>query len=142
MYRCRDTVLCAAGNKFQNNGDYGPVSGNNPGNNHVQSEEKNKIRIMKDYSYDKLDTIFHSRIRLAITSALINVEEMEFTTLRDIIKATDGNMNTHLKKMEEAGYISVKKEFINRKPVTFYSLTKPGIKKFKEYLQVLEGFIN
>lgn len=96
---------------------------------------------MKDYSYDKLDTIFHSRIRLAITSALINASEIEFTTLRDIVKTTDGNMNTHLKKMEDAGYISVKKEFVNRKPVTFYSLTKTGMKKFREYLQVLEGFI-
>jgi DNA-binding MarR family transcriptional regulator len=96
---------------------------------------------MKEYQYDKLDTIFHSRIRLAITAALVNVEEIEFTTLKDIIKATDGNMNSHLKKMEDAGYISVKKEFINRKPKTIYSLTKNGRKKFEEYIKVLESFI-
>ena len=86
---------------------------------------------MSDYSYRKIDSVLHSRIRLAIVSALVTVDEMDFPMLRDIVGATDGNMNTHLKKLEEAGYISVQKEFVERKPVTNYRLTGKGRDKFQ-----------
>ncbi len=92
-------------------------------------------------NYQSLDELLHSRIRLAIVSILVMVEEIDFPALRDRVGATDGNLNAHLKKLEEAGYIGVKKKFIERKPVTRYRLTVKGRDSFKKYVETLEGFI-
>ena len=78
---------------------------------------------------------------MAIVSILTNYEEVEFTYLRDSIGATDGNLNTHLKKLEDAKYIRVRKIFIERKPRTFYSLTNEGNKAFRDYISHIERFI-
>ena len=97
---------------------------------------------MGDFDYRKLDTLLHSRIRLAIVSLLAGCEEAEFTFIRNSVKATDGNMNSHMKKLEEAAYVEVKKEFQNRKPVTFYKLTDKGRSAFNEYVRQLSGFLH
>ena len=96
---------------------------------------------MSDGNYHLLDELLHSRIRLAVVSILVTVEEIDFTLLRNQVGATDGNMNAHLKKLEQAGYIAVKKKFIERKPVTRYRLTAKGRESFKKYVETLEGFI-
>jgi len=96
---------------------------------------------MKDFDYQQLNVIIHSRIRLAIISVLISIGEAEFTFLREKVKATDGNLSVHLKKLETAGYIEVKKEFSNRKPVTTVKLTEKGIRAFEIYVTRLEKLI-
>ena len=96
---------------------------------------------MSEFDYQQLDDIIHSRIRLAVMSLLIGLEEAEFNFLKEKVNATDGNLSVHLKKLEDAGYISVKKEFINRKPRTMYALTKNGRKAFEDYLEQLEKMI-
>jgi DNA-binding HxlR family transcriptional regulator len=96
---------------------------------------------VSEFDYQNLDDIIHSRIRLAIMSVLITLEEAEFNFLKEKVNATDGNLSVHLKKLEEANYISVKKEFIDRKPKTVYSLTKTGIKAFELYVAQLEKLI-
>jgi len=96
---------------------------------------------MNEFDYQNLDDIIHSRIRLAIISVLITVEEAEFNFLKEKVNATDGNLSVHLKKLEEANYISVKKEFVDRKPKTVYSLTKTGVKAFELYVAQLEKLI-
>ena len=96
---------------------------------------------MNEFDYQQLDDVIHSRIRLAVMSLLISLEEAEFNFLKEKINATDGNLSVHLKKLEDAGYISVKKEFINRKPRTMYTLTKKGRKAFEDYLEQLEKMI-
>lgn len=96
---------------------------------------------MNEFDYQKLDDIIHSRIRLAVIALLITVDEAEFVFLKEKVNATDGNLSVHLKKLEDAGYIAVKKEFINRKPRTMYSLTKTGKKAFEAYLDNLEKMI-
>lgn len=93
------------------------------------------------FDYKQLDAIIHSRIRLAIMSILVGVSEAEFSFLRDQINATDGNLSIHLKKMEDAGYISVKKSFLNRKPLSTYKLTTKGHDAFKVYVERLERII-
>jgi DNA-binding MarR family transcriptional regulator len=92
-------------------------------------------------NYRSLDGVFHSRIRLAIVSILVTVEEIDFTSLKRQVGTTDGNMNSHLEKLESAGYLSVKKSFIDRKPITTYRLTAKGRKNFAKYVEILEGFI-
>ncbi len=96
---------------------------------------------MKDFDYQQLDEIIHSRIRLAIMSVLISVEEAEFNFFKEKVNTTDGNLSTHLKKLEDAGYIAVSKTFQNRKPVTRYILTKKGKQAFEIYIQKLENLI-
>lgn len=96
---------------------------------------------MKEFNYKQLDDIIHSRIRLAIISVLIAVEEAGFKFLKEKVNATDGNLSVHLKKLDEAGYIFVRKEFIDRKPVTSYRLSKKGQEAFKLYVERLENLI-
>ena len=84
-----------------------------------------------EFDYKQLDDIIHSRIRLAIMSVLISVEEADFNFLKDNIKATDGNLSVHLKKIEAVEYISVEKLFVDRKPLTKYRLTPKGKEAFR-----------
>jgi DNA-binding transcriptional ArsR family regulator len=96
---------------------------------------------MKEFNYQQLDDIIHSRIRLAIISVLIAVDEAEFKFLKEKVKTTDGNLSVHLKKLDEAGYIFVRKEFINKKPVTSHRLSKKGQEAFQMYVERLEKLI-
>ena len=96
---------------------------------------------MKDFDYQQLDDIIHSRIRLAIMSVLISLDEADFKFLKEKVNTTDGNLSVHLKKLEEAGYINVKKEFVNRKPVSSYKLSEKGVDAFERYIKKLEDLI-
>jgi DNA-binding MarR family transcriptional regulator len=96
---------------------------------------------MKNFDYQQIDDVIHSRIRLAIMSVLTAVDEAEFIYLREKVGATDGNLSVHLKKLEEAKYISVKKSFADRKPITHYKLTASGRKAFEAYIDNLEKLI-
>lgn len=96
---------------------------------------------MMDFNYHEIDDVIHSRIRTAIMAVLVSVEEAEFTFIRDKINATDGNLSVHLKKLEEHNYVSVKKEFVDRKPVTRYRITDTGRKAFEDYIKKLESII-
>jgi len=101
---------------------------------------KNK-RDNKNYSYEELDEVLHSRIRLAIVSALASLEEAEFTWLKEKTGASDGNLASHLRKLEEAEYVTLKKTFIGRKPVSIYSLSAKGENAFNAYIKALRKFI-
>lgn len=96
---------------------------------------------MSQFDYQRLDDLIHSRIRLAVVSILAGVEAAEFTYLRDRTGATDGNLGAHMKKLEEAGYVGVDKQFEDRKPVTRYSLTAEGREAFRRYVDRLETMI-
>lgn len=97
---------------------------------------------MKDFDYQQLNEIIHSRIRLAIMSVLISLEEADFKFLKEKVNTTDGNLSVHLKKLEDAGYTKVKKEFLDRKPVSTYSLTEKGKDAFELYIKKLEDLIS
>ncbi len=96
---------------------------------------------MNEFDYQQLDEIIHSRIRLAVMAVLISVDEAEFIFLREKVNATDGNLSTHLKKLEDGGYVAVNKSFENRKPITRYLLTSKGRKAFEIYVERLEKMI-
>ncbi|MGP1603317.1 MAG: transcriptional regulator [Treponema sp.] len=63
------------------------------------------------------------------------------TVLRDMVHATDGNLTAHCKKLENAGYLTVEKLFVNRKPVTLYSATSSGRSAVKKYAQQLASLL-
>jgi len=96
---------------------------------------------MNKYDYKQLDTIFHSRIRLAVASMLYHDGVCDFNSLKKGVGATDGNLTTHLKKMEECAYIIVEKKFVDRKPMSIYQLTDEGKKGLENYIDKLEKFI-
>lgn len=95
---------------------------------------------MKEIIY-ALDQEFESRIRLGIMSILMVNESVEFKTLKELLEVTDGNLASHLNALEKANYIQVKKQFIDRKPNTTYSVSKAGKKAFEDHLKVLETLI-
>ena len=90
---------------------------------------------------ENLNKIFDSRIRLGIMSALMVNTEINFNELKELIDVTDGNLASHLKTLEENGFIKVQKGFIGRKTNTTYSVTKAGEKAFKQHLDALEQMI-
>ncbi|MCC6288123.1 MAG: transcriptional regulator [Chitinophagaceae bacterium] len=90
---------------------------------------------------ENLNKVFDSRIRLGIMSSLMVNEELNFNQLKEIVDVTDGNLASHLKNLEENGYIKVQKGFIGRKTNTTYSVTKAGEKAFKSHLDGLEQMI-
>lgn len=92
-------------------------------------------------SIDDLHKAFENRVRLGIMSALAVNDALDFTALKEYLDVTDGNLATHLKKLEKEGFIRVEKSFINRKPNTKYYMTKEGQKAFEEHLKVLEEII-
>lgn len=92
---------------------------------------------MSEYDHRKLDRLVHSRIRLAVLSILAAAEDAEFTYLRDQVNTTDGNLSTHLRKLEEAGYVEADKSFVNRKPVTRYRITQEGSDAFRAHVERL-----
>lgn len=96
---------------------------------------------MADFDHTLLDDVIHSRIRLAVMAVLVAVEQAEFTFLKEKVNATDGNLSVHLKKLEESGYISAHKRFVDRKPLTSYKLTARGRRAFEQYVERLEGLI-
>ena len=96
---------------------------------------------MQDFNYQQLDDIIHSRIRLAILSVLIAIDEADFIFLREKVGATDGNLSTHLRKLEEAEYVAVQKQFVDKKPQTTYKLTDKGRAAFEAYVNRLESMI-
>ena len=88
-----------------------------------------------------LNKIFDSRIRLGIMSPLMVNEEVNFNELKELLNITDGNLASHLKTLEDSGFIKVQKGFIGRKSNTTYSITKAGEKAFKTHLTALEKMI-
>jgi DNA-binding MarR family transcriptional regulator len=74
-------------------------------------------------------------------SALAANDKVDFNSLKEYLEVTDGNLATHLKRLEEEGFIKVEKTFIDRKPNTKYYMTREGRKAFEEHLNVLEKII-
>jgi DNA-binding MarR family transcriptional regulator len=89
-----------------------------------------------------INKVFDHRIRLGIMSVLMVNESADFTTLKELLGATDGNLASHTKALEKAAYILVEKQFIGRKPNTSYSATKLGQAEFKKHINALEQLIN
>ena len=75
-------------------------------------------------------------------SALAVNDMLDFNSLKEYLDVTDGNLATHLKKLEKEGFIGVEKSFIDNKPNTRYSMTEEGKTAFDEHLNVLEEIIN
>ncbi len=90
----------------------------------------------------ELDPLLHSELRLGIMSILVSVEEADFTYLKDQCNATSGNISVQLDKLQRAGYIEVKKEFVGKRPRTTCSVTCVGRTAFKNYVENLKSYLH
>lgn len=89
----------------------------------------------------QLDRVIHEKGRLAIMSMLAAATELSFTELRDTLAMTDGNLTTHIRTLQEAGYVAVAKSYQNNRPLTTVSLTPAGRKAFAGYVALLEQIV-
>lgn len=92
-------------------------------------------------SIENLHKAFESRVRLGIMSALVVNDKLDFTSLKEFLDLTDGNLASHIKALEKEEFIGVEKSFIGKKPNTTYFITKEGRDAFEEHLAVLEQII-
>ena len=92
------------------------------------SEPQDKLPEVKE-----IDKLIHEPVRLLLLAHLFVVESADFIYLMNQLGLTFGNLSSHMSKLEEAGYISVEKEFIEKKPVTRLSLTEAGRAAFTDY---------
>lgn len=88
-----------------------------------------------------INKAFDHRIRLGIMSILVVNEYADFTTLKELLGVTDGNLASHAKALEAEEYITIEKQFIGKKPNTRYIATKVGKQAFKDHIDALEKLI-
>jgi len=91
--------------------------------------------------FEELDPVLHSQLRLAIMSVLISVETAEFNYLLDKTGATRGNLSVQITKLNEAGYVEIKKSFRKNYPLTTCNITPKGVEAFAKYVKVLQGYL-
>jgi len=90
---------------------------------------------------DGFDRLLEHRLRLAICVLLSRNEAISFSRFKEILGETDGNLGAQLRTLEEAGYLGVRKEFRDRKPVSWYSLRPKGRKALVTHVEALEHLI-
>jgi DNA-binding MarR family transcriptional regulator len=96
---------------------------------------------MSEFDHSNIDDVIHGRLRLGVMAYLSTVSPASFGELKAKVNATDGNLSTHLSKLEEAGYVRIEKSFVGKKPLTRAHLTKKGRSAWIAYLSRLEGLI-
>ena len=89
----------------------------------------------------QLDRVIHEKGRLTIMSLLAASPELSFTEMRDTLSMTDGNLTSHVRTLQEAGYLSVSKSYQGNRPLTTCSLTAAGKKAFTSYINLLEQIV-
>ncbi len=91
-----------------------------------------------------LNEVIHQPVRLRIMSVLTGLDnemQVSFVYLKDLLDLTDGNLGAHLRKLEEAGYITITKAFVNNKPQTYVDSTSLGRKAFQEHVSALRDIL-
>lgn len=97
---------------------------------------------MSAFDHTALDDVIHGRLRLGVMAYLASVTAASFADLKAKVNATDGNLSSHLAKLEEAGYVRIAKSFQGKKPLTQISLTTRGRKAWLDYLDRLRGLLD
>ena len=92
-------------------------------------------------SFQQLDKVIHEKKRMAIMSLLAASKEMSFTDIRESLKMTDGNLITHIRTLQKAGYVAVSKSYKEKRPLTTCRLTAEGSDAFRGYVDLLEGIV-
>jgi DNA-binding MarR family transcriptional regulator len=89
----------------------------------------------------RIDEVIHGRLRLGIMVYLAEAEVADFTELKTVLGATQGNLSVHLRKLQDAGYVTIEKSFLNLKPLTRIRITSQGRAAFAAYLEALDKLV-
>lgn len=92
--------------------------------------------------FDALDRLLEHRVRLATSVLLARHGRMSFRRLKDLLGETDGSLGAHLRKLEDAGYVTADKRFEDRKPITWYALTRAGRAAVRRHVRGLSDLID
>lgn len=92
-------------------------------------------------SLDDIDRLIHEPARLLIVSTLAVIEQADFTFLMNQTGLTWGNLSSHMSKLEEAGYVTVEKTFVHRKPQSRAALTPSGRDAFEQYRSNIQNLL-
>lgn len=90
---------------------------------------------------DNINKAFENKARLGIMSVLSVNDSVSFVRLKELLGLSDGNLASHIRGLEEAEYLTTRKQFIGRKPHTSFSITEKGRTAFKEHFAALEALI-
>lgn len=88
------------------------------------------------------DTTLEHRVRLAIAVLLASHDEISFSRFKEQLELTDGSLGAQLRRLEDDGYVSLRRDFVARKPVTWYKLTHTGRKALDSHLDTLKALIS
>jgi len=89
----------------------------------------------------QIDEIIHGRLRLGVMTYLAQAEAADFNELKSALEATQGNLSVHLRKLEETGYVTIEKSFLDRKPLTRVRITKAGRAAFSRYVEAMAALL-
>jgi len=96
---------------------------------------------MSAFDIGRIDDVIHGRMRLGIMAYLVDAGVADFTELKALLQATQGNLSIHLRKLEDAGHIAIEKSFLARKPLTRARITPKGRQAFAAYLDAMAKLI-
>jgi DNA-binding MarR family transcriptional regulator len=97
---------------------------------------------MEDFDISRIDEVIHGRLRLGVMAYLSGAASADFNELKARLRATDGNLAVHLRKLEDADYVRIDKSFVGRKPLTRVSLTESGRTAFIRYLDAMAKLVS
>jgi len=100
------------------------------------------VSVVSKFDHTEIDDVIHGRLRLGVMAYLSTVSPAPFVELKAKVNATDGNLSTHLSKLEEASYVRIEKKFEGKKPLTLVHLTKQGRDAWIEYLSRIQALIS
>ena len=87
------------------------------------------------------DPLLHQPVRSKLLSLLITNDELPFIALKELLGVTDGNLSSHLSKLEKEEYVLIEKTFVGKRPRTVVHIAPKGKKAFAEYIEALKKFI-
>ncbi|MEM0896757.1 MAG: transcriptional regulator [Verrucomicrobiota bacterium] len=90
----------------------------------------------------QLDPLLEHKYRLSACVMLVDTESISFSRFKELFNATNGNLGAQLRKLEDAQYLKVRKEFVGRQPTTWYSLTEKGRNALRRHLTVMQSLID
>jgi DNA-binding MarR family transcriptional regulator len=94
-----------------------------------------------DAPQDRADSLLHDRTRLGLVAALAGSDALTFVELKTLLDTTDGNLSVHARKLEDAGFVTCRKTFADRRPRSEYRLTAAGRRALQRYLDHMEALI-
>lgn len=94
-----------------------------------------------DFDIERIDEVIHGRLRLGVMAYLSTAGSGDFNELKAKLQATDGNLSAHLRKLEDAGYVTIEKTFVGKKPLTRVIITDAGRTAFVAYLDAMASLV-